>query len=462
MDTASETLEARLSRLLGWERRKRYEATLVVALFYTFLAALAVPLFVTLPSGWAWAPPAAMFAAIAPYLLYARRWREPDTTRALAALDRKLHLDERATTAWELLRRDETKAVALLVLREAADRMRSFDPRALFPRAWGWHAWLLLPIFALWLAMLHFDTRFGIHGVSPRQQPALARELRELARELAQKAQSEALPKTLAAARELEKIARRGLETGTTQDGLERELGDFRNKLASQTSGGRDPGTLPTSRRELSDLRAELEAARESFNAGDSEAQDWQQRLAGLTRLQKQLDAPRGGSRELSRGELKALVDKLEQDATAELDRRALADAEQSLKALTQRERGRPGDPRGRAGGDDPKKDGRAERWDPNIPGNSPGNAPGEKRGAPSLPEAQGARRAQLKGEIGEGERSSTFFKAVPKPGTSRLTRDEVITSYRRQAEAELATERIPEDLRDTVKNYFLSLEQTK
>jgi hypothetical protein len=310
--------------------------------------------------------------------------------------------------------------------------------------------------------MLHFDTRFGIYSGPPREKPSLARELREFARELQHKAQSEALPKTLAAARELEKIARRGLEAESAEDALKRELGEFRKKLAAQaSSAGRDPSALPTSRRELADLRTELETARESFEAGDSETQALQERLAGLTQLKKQADAQPGGSRQLSRGEMKALVDKLEKDVTGELDRRALAEAQESLKALTQGERGRL-DPRGRARGDEEKKDGRAERWDENIPGNSPGTAPGEKGGAPSLPESQGARATHVKGPIGEGERSSTFFKAMPQPGKSRLSREEIITSYQRQAEAELATERIPEDLRDTIKNYFLSLEQTK
>ena len=38
------------------------------------------------------------------------------------------------------------------------------------------------------------------------------------------------------------------------------------------------------------------------------------------------------------------------------------------------------------------------------------------------------------------------------------MSQDEVIASYRRQAEAELNTERVPEALKETIKNYFLSL----
>ena len=45
------------------------------------------------------------------------------------------------------------------------------------------------------------------------------------------------------------------------------------------------------------------------------------------------------------------------------------------------------------------------------------------------------------------------------------MSQDDVIASYRRQAEAELNTERVPEALKETIKNYFLSLgigEETK
>ena len=42
--------------------------------------------------------------------------------------------------------------------------------------------------------------------------------------------------------------------------------------------------------------------------------------------------------------------------------------------------------------------------------------------------------------------------------GKSEVSQDEVIASYRRQAEVELNTERVPEALKETIKNYFLSL----
>jgi hypothetical protein len=462
LDTVRETLEARISSLLGWEKRKRRESTLLVALFYAFLAALAVPLFVSLSPGWAWVAPAVIVAAVAPYLLFMRRWRDEDTARALAALDKTLRLEERATTAWELLRRNETKGVALLVVHQAGEMLKSFDARALFPRSWGWHAWLLPPLVALWLAMLYFDARFEVHGVAQRHSASLARELREFARELQQKAQKEALPRTLEAARELEKIAQRGIDAGTSEEAFKSELAAAGKRMAAKRSGlGQAPFSTSASRRELADLRAELEAARESLEPGNGEAQDWQERLAGLSQLKKQLDLQQGRARELSRGELKALVDKLEQNVAGELDRRALVETEQYLKAMPQDDRDRRGSGQARADGN-AQRDNAAEQLRENVRGTAPGDAPGEKGEAPSPTELRGAERAQVKGVIGEGERSATFFKAKPAPGKSNLSQDEVVASYRRQAESELGTERVPEELKDAIRNYFLSLEKAK
>ena len=95
--------------------------------------------------------------------------------------------------------------------------------------------------------------------------------------------------------------------------------------------------------------------------------------------------------------------------------------------------------------------------------GSAAGTAPGENSGqAPSLPEFRGGRRDQVKGTIGEGERTATYFRGKAAPGTIELSQDEVMSRYRRQAEAELATERIPVELKDTIRDYFLSLDRSK
>jgi hypothetical protein len=97
-----------------------------------------------------------------------------------------------------------------------------------------------------------------------------------------------------------------------------------------------------------------------------------------------------------------------------------------------------------------------------NLPGKEPGK---REEGETSLPNFPAGAAAHVKGLLGEGNSRSLELKGKPSAGKSEVSQDEVIASYRRQAEAELSTERVPDALKETIKNYFLSLgigEETK
>jgi hypothetical protein len=399
--------------------------------------------------------------ALAPYFFLTRRWLDQDTTRALAALDKSLQLDERATTAWEILRRNEDTAVAQLVLRQTADRLKTLDCRTLFPRRWTWHGYFVAPLLALWLAAIWHGAAFEPTDVSSDRAPSLSQKLREFARVLQEKAQSEKLPQTLERGRQLEKAAQRGMDSKTADDQFRKELAGLAQEMAAERKAANQPVFDGTAgRQQLEDLRAELEAARDLINPAAGAGQSLEDRLAGLNQLNKQLDKQKAQG--LSPGEMKSLLDKLEQQVAGELDRRTLLEAEQFLQQLAESGQRHPGETQARAGGE---KEQEAEN---DAPGErKAGSAPGEEVGKdlgkpPSLPEFHGGARADVQGKIGEGERHGILFKAKPVPGKSKLPQDEVIANYRRQAEAELSSERIPEELKDTIKNYFLSLEKTQ
>jgi hypothetical protein len=458
-----EKLQARIAALLAWEKRKRREATLLIALFYALLATLCAQPLLYRAADWTWAGLLAAFAALAAYFFFTRRWRDLDTSRSLAALDKRLHLDERVTTAWELLRRAETKAVAALVLRQADAGLRSLEPRELFPRTWSWHGYFIVPLLGLWLALLWFDGGPKADAVGPGAPSALSQKLREFARQLQQKAQSEGLPQALKTGRELEKLAQRGIDAKSPDEQLKTELQGMARKMASQRSTAGDaPFAAAESRQDLEDLRAEIEGARDLLNPSGGATQPWQDQLDGLTQLQKQLGSHDQGTHGQSREQLKTFLDKLEKQVTGELDRRALLEAEQYLQQLAQRGQSQQGETQAQVGG---KEEGTAQEGAQRE--KNAGSAPGEEPGTdldkpPSLPEFRGGAQARVKGTIGTGERSGVFFQAKPSPNKSRLSQDEVIASYRRQAEAELDTERIPDELKDTIKNYFLSLEKAQ
>jgi len=62
---------------------------------------------------------------------------------------------------------------------------------------------------------------------------------------------------------------------------------------------------------------------------------------------------------------------------------------------------------------------------------------------------------------VGAGESSALDFKGKPTPGKSVVPPAEITASYRRQAEQELNSERVPDALKETIRNYFMSLGET-
>ena len=268
------------------------------------------------------------------------------------------------------------------------------------------------------------------------------------------------LPQTLKAARELEKIAQRNIDSKSAGEQFRNEVAGMAEKLAGERNASAESQGGSASRRELEDLRAELEGARDLVNSADGTMQSLQERVSGLTQLKKQLDKQNQATPGQSREQLRTFLDQLEKQAGAELDRRALLEAEQYLQQLAERGQTQTGEAQAQAGGKE-EQAGAGDGARENSPGSAPGQEPGKNsEKQPSLPEFQGGARAQVKGTIGAGERSGLFFKAKPAPGRSTLSEDEVIADYRRQAEAELNTEKIPDELRDTIKNYFLSLDK--
>lgn len=463
LDADRLTLETGVAALLQWEQRKRREKTLLFALALALLAALAVPLFVSLPGLWAWVAPFAVFALIAPALFYARRWREPDTARSLAALDKALSSGERVTTAWELTRRNDTRAVALLVLRQACERVRDAEVRALFPRRWNKRDFLVIPLFALWLALLLFESRYTYRGSAPQEPTTVARELRDFARRLQEKARAEGLPKTIEAARELEQLAQRGIAANTSENAFQREIAKAQQKIAADAQAAAKASSGASgSQRQLEDLKTELQTARDWLAAGASASQSWDEVLGKLSEVRRQGEWQQGqGGKELSRSEIGAFLDKLEQRVTAELDRRALQQTERHLKQLAQRGQDGDGGTRPGTGGKGKPDDTLAQipEGQPSAPGTKPGTAAGN---AAPMPNHAVGQQSALKGSIGEGASSSIFLKGKPTAGKSTVAEDAVIAAYQRRAEAELNHEQIPGELKGAIRTYFLSLEESK
>jgi hypothetical protein len=460
-------LDRRLDEILRWEKRKRIETTLAVVFFYSLLAALlAQPLYKSLsPGALRWFLPGVFICVLAPLLFLKRRWRHADSVRAVARADRALRLDERALTAWELLQSGDSGTAGLLVFKEARERLASVDARALFRRSWNLEAYFILPLVAVWAALLWFDPSFEFGGGDRPSAPTLAQELRTFSRELQERAKGDRLRESLRLGEELEKVAQKALQSNAGNERLKTEIAGTMKKfdLAGKTMAQPQAITSNESEQSLMDLKTELEAARDIFSSlkgaqGTTQfGQEWLDRLPAMPQLKGQFDKNAALDRSLSRNELQSLLERLDRQVTGELDRRALLDAQQFLERMMRQGTGEKGEHNAQMAGR-----GEANLEDGAFGENKaalPGTEPGKKtEGLTPLPEIQGGAATYLKGSLGAGESSGLLLKGKPSAGKSEISQDEIIASYRRQAEAELNSERVPEALKETIKQYFLSL----
>jgi predicted GNAT family N-acyltransferase len=468
LSSLTDSLKNKFAELMRWERRKRREETLIRTLCAALALALVLaPLHVFLPaSALRWLVPGILFAALAPFFFYRRRWSGLDGARAANSLDKTLGLEERAVTAWELAARDATSPAAQLVFQQAEEKLRAIEPRRLFPRRVGWPAYAALALFGLWFTvlLLDFDRRNDPASSGPR---SLAQKAREFSRELQEKAKNEGLRETLKMGQELEKAARQGIDNKTADEQFKKELAGMSKKFddAARSSGDKDSATAAESHQSLKDLQAELSAARDLAQLPDLPkgaeelGRQWAERLATMPQLKRQMDKPERAGQGSGQRDLKAFLDQLERQVSGELDRRALLDAQQYLQQMMKQGQAAEKSEnyaRSRAQGEeDSTADGAREKNPSNLPGKEPGKKNDETG---SLPEFRADASTRVKGALGEGESSGLTFKSKPAPGKSAVSQSEVVASYRRQAEQELNSERVPEALKETIKNYFLSL----
>src|SRR5207249_4110615 len=141
-----------------------------------------------------------------------RRWQTQDSVRALANLDKTLHLEERAVTAWEILARKERNLAEGFVVTQASDRLKALEFKTLFERQLSWRDYSIIPRFALWLALVWRDV-----GLPPNRETGpvartLAHQLREFSRELQDRAKRDGLRGSLKMGRELEQAAQKGID----------------------------------------------------------------------------------------------------------------------------------------------------------------------------------------------------------------------------------------------------------
>jgi hypothetical protein len=215
------------------------------------------------------------------------------------------------------------------------------------------------------------------------------------------------------------------------------------------------------SREALSDLKTELGELKEALTLpeglGDREYKEILERLAALPNVGRELEQGPSALENLGREGVGKLVENLRRGVEAGLDRRSLMETKDFLLLLL----------------NEMERTGRGKRWQGlrqaprdsspspgkdmssgSIPGDQPGAKAREGRPSP----AQARAVTHLKGLLGKGKSTGLTFRGEPRAEDSEIAQEDIITSYKRQVEEELATEQIPGELKETIKNYFLSL----
>ncbi len=459
-------LSEKLAGLRRWERRKRRERLLLESLFYTAAAAACVVLaraLAAVDAGLLWFAPL-LFAAVAAAVFLLRPWREQAFVRSLKQVDDGLELKERVLTAWEILSRspgrpeERVGPEESLVVEEAAEKVAAVALPPLCRRRFTWQALagpvlVLLAAAGLWLPP----------GGAPQAASApslMAQAIQEHARELERRAHEEDLTESRRMAEALQEMAERQLggEAGPEKSRLEASVAAMVDVLEDMTrswDAGSGVEWPALSDKALERLREHLRRS-EAGETGDSfQGKSRAEMLESLGL--SSLDQRPGDSQDMNAQEVQEFLDRLERDARQEQDRRSLEATQQFLTELllgdetgeSTAEATRPGRPEGPA-------------EDPPAAGQQPGNEPGKGGQEPFDPGFQARVRTHLQGLLGPGRSRGFGFRGEAEAGDSTVPEEEVVVRYRRQVEAELSSEEIPAEFKETIKNYFLSLGVTR
>jgi hypothetical protein len=450
-------LRNKFSELIARERTKRMEQVLLEALAYAFLTALALlPLRATFSRVNPFYYPAAAFVTAAACVFYFRRWRPIDSLKAVAALDGALRLDARAVTAAEIVEKSQITTAESYLLRDAAGRLEGVQVGALFKRDWSWPALAAPGLVILWLALLWLGVGGGRGATNPASP---AEKLKHFAQELEQKSEAQRLAESQKLARALKALAEERIGRKTTEDQFAQGVAAMEKRLDTPALAAQSDFDLGAyTREELAALRAELEAAKSRLRAPmGMREKEFLDRLQSLPRLGEAMKRAGGAMEDMGPGELQKLLDQLDREATDELDQRSRADTQQFLSMLMP----------GREGGDAPAQaripgssvqDRVADDEKSGGKGELPGDQPGKEGERGQAPVANAGAAGRVTGQLGAGGSSGMTWRSEAKAGESKIPEQDAPASYRRQMEEDLAAEKIPPALKETVKQYFMSL----
>jgi hypothetical protein len=246
--------------------------------------------------------------------------------------------------------------------------------------------------------------------------------------------------------------------------GSDQKLGEnlaaIKKQLGRKVQEGEGGARLGDYHRDaLASLKAEFDVMKQQLGRGSTiKESELFERLSALPRLSEAIEQGRLPGGKPGGESLENSLDQLEQDVAGEMDRRSLADVENFLALLLQG--GQAGELPSEslsAGG----REGESRSPEPEKAGGRgqlAGDQPGSPAGSVQSPPAGASAVSRLQGILREGKSSGFTLRGEAKAGPSEIPEEEIAASYRRQAEEDLASEKIPREMKEAVKKYFLSL----
>jgi hypothetical protein len=343
--------------------------------------------------------------------------------KAVLRLDRTLGLQERALTAWEILRRRERRPAELLVIEEAQEKLREVDPRALFVREKGWRLFLAPALFFLWIAVM------GFHFI-PREdgsEGSLAQRVKRFSAEIVERAKSHELEQSRRVAREAAAAAEKRLEGRIGEKELREQLAAIAGKIpgggglrsgARRSSMGAEQESLAGLKKDIEKWQAALASAAGASSEMEKLLSELLQKLASMPGLQQRMeDAFPSFGEGSGAQELAEALAELAKALGADLDRLALQDMKDFLGSALQRG---PGDQLEGMKGREPtgtvnegvEADSGSSRDEEKAQGSQPGDRPGSREYASqALPPYKGRALTHLKGLLREGKGKGVKFR---------------------------------------------------
>jgi hypothetical protein len=469
-------LKEKFAALMDWEKTRRRERIITEAFFWSL--ALSLPVLLTRGVWAAWFDPLfvplGLFFLASIAVLRLRRWSGKDSLKSVFLLDRILAMEDRGLTAWEILARAEKNPAERLVLDEAAGYLRDFDPKVTFQKSFSWYGVAALIVAGVWIAAARLgpDSRFAAKA-NEAATVASARSLKEFLEPVREKAEIQGLSQSVDAARALQEVAEKRLQNEVNEELFREELAQAMNRLEAMKPAelGKLEGALfPVSRANREGLWAEIEELKRQLKQLEGRADKMGpgagigEKIGQLPRLERALEQSRAlegqpGEKEMDAGELQNLLAQLEAQLKAELERLTQEEMQEFLASLLASSRG---EGREKAGEENAgaEKNSAAGAEKQKGTGMLPGREPGRKmEGMRDIAPLANNRASQLKGVVNEGDRTRLQVQGANNNiGVSKEKREEIPAQYRRQVERDLATEEIPDGLKDTIKKYFLSL----